>query len=80
MIIDLTHSLSESIPIYPSKTRFSRKKHELKNGVCLNDISLSSGIGTHMDAPRHFYAEGKSIDQIPLERFFVNAFFLILCD
>jgi len=80
MIIDLTHPLSETIPVYPSKTRFSRKKHDLKNGVCLNDISLSSGIGTHMDAPRHFYAEGNSIDQIPLERFFGPACVLHLSE
>ena len=25
-------------------------------------------MGTHVDAPRHFYADGPGMDEIPLER------------
>jgi kynurenine formamidase len=32
-------------------------------------ITLNTHIGTHIDAPRHFYADGASIDDIPLDRF-----------
>ncbi len=31
-------------------------------------ITLHTHIGTHIDAPRHFYAEGAPVDQLPLDR------------
>jgi kynurenine formamidase len=31
-------------------------------------LTLNTHIGTHIDAPRHFYAEGAAIDAIPLDR------------
>ena len=31
-------------------------------------FTLSTHIGTHIDAPRHFYADGEPIDRTPLER------------
>lgn len=34
----------------------------------LTILSMSSHAGTHMDAPRHFYATGKDICQIPLSK------------
>lgn len=68
-IIDLTHTLSENIPVHPLKTPFTRKvRAHYEHKACYEDIFLSSGIGTHMDAPRHFYADGKSIAEIPLEK------------
>ena len=33
----------------------------------LTQLSTSAHIGTHMDAPRHFLANGLSIDQMPLD-------------
>jgi len=31
-------------------------------------IALNTHIGTHIDAPRHFYADGTSVSDIPLDR------------
>lgn len=31
-------------------------------------FTLNSHVGTHIDAPRHFFEQGASIDQIPLDR------------
>lgn len=31
-------------------------------------LTLNTHIGTHIDAPRHFYADGAAIDALPLER------------
>jgi arylformamidase len=31
-------------------------------------FTLNTHIGTHIDAPRHFYSDGAAIDEIPLER------------
>ena len=35
----------------------------------LSTLSLCAHNGTHVDAPLHFFRDGKSIDQIPLENF-----------
>lgn len=38
--------------------------------VCnLSAISMCAHNGTHVDAPYHFYDDGKTIDQVDLERF-----------
>ena len=31
-------------------------------------ITLTSHLGTHIDAPRHFFAEGTPVDALPLDR------------
>jgi kynurenine formamidase len=31
-------------------------------------FTLNTHIGTHIDAPRHFYADGAAIDDLPLDR------------
>lgn len=80
-IIDLTYSLSEKTIPYPGKTPFQRKDFwSYEDGARVDDISLSSGIGTHMDAPIHFYREGKSIDEFPMEQCCGDAIVLHLAD
>ena len=32
-------------------------------------VSMCSHFGTHIDAPRHYYAEGKAVDELPPEIF-----------
>lgn len=43
----------------------------IKNGdVCnLTAFKMCAHNGTHVDAPFHFYADGKTIDQVELDRF-----------
>lgn len=41
-------------------------------------IRMNSHTGTHIDAPYHFFAGGKTIDQIPVEHFQGNAVVLNL--
>src|SRR5688572_10303312 len=31
-------------------------------------FTLNSHVGTHIDAPRHFFEQGASIDQTPLDK------------
>ena len=41
----------------------------LKDSVCqLSRISFVSHLGTHMDAPRHYYEDGFDIADIPVDR------------
>jgi arylformamidase len=39
-----------------------------RGDICnVSTLSMGSHTGTHMDAPRHFLAAGKGIDEMPLE-------------
>jgi kynurenine formamidase len=42
-------------------------------GYNLSRLTTSLHQGTHMDAQRHFYNDGETIDKIPLERLVVKA-------
>jgi len=65
-VIDLTHTLSEQTLVYPGKTPFSRVIcANCEAGYRLDDMSLNTGIGTHMDAPNHFCFRG-GIDSLSL--------------
>lgn len=77
-LIDLTHTLSEEIPHWSGDCGF-RLQMNYDYGACLTNtkfrahsIDMRAGIGTHMDAPLHCFANGKSISEIPLEQFFVS--------
>lgn len=37
-----------------------------KDGYNTRFVTIGSHCGTHIDAPFHFFADGKTIDQIPL--------------
>ncbi len=72
--IDLSHTLEEGIPAWPTHARFSSTPYESQR---LGDVATHYGLtisehtGTHMDAPLHFVAEGPAhygTDEIPLER------------
>ncbi len=47
------------------------KKGEMYN---LSKLSLCAHNGTHIDAPLHFFEDGKSVDEIPLEHFVGECF------
>jgi kynurenine formamidase len=36
----------------------------------VTEIQIICHVGTHVDAPRHFVADGPSMEEIPLDRFF----------
>lgn len=68
-IVDLTHPLKADMPVFPGGETFQLTKlADLKDGYYLNKMCLGEHCGTHVDAPNHFVAGGKSIDEIPLER------------
>lgn len=48
----------------------------MENGDLYNltAFSMCAHNGTHTDAPLHFYREGKSIDELPLEKFIGPAY------
>lgn len=76
MIYDITQPLFECA-VFPGDPKPERTAVlRIKNGdICnLTAISMCAHNGTHVDAPFHFYAEGKGIDQIPLDKFIGPAY------
>ena len=69
-IFDISWPISKATTGY--KDRYIVGIDEIKNfnrdGVRETAIHLSSHSGTHVDAPSHFLKEGKTIDEIHLDR------------
>ena len=70
-IIDLTHPLKEGIPCFdaPWHVPYSKKPLGKAADVGRNTsrIAMGSHTGTHIDAPRHFFDNGNTIDQLNLK-------------
>ena len=67
---DLTRPLQTGMPVYPGdpQVAFSRVRSHEADGYQVTQLSLGSHSGTHLDAPRHFFADGATLDQYPLHR------------
>ncbi len=69
-IFDISWPISKATTGY--KDRYIVNIDEIKNfnrdGVRETAIHLSSHTGTHVDAPSHFLKEGKTIDEMHLDR------------
>jgi arylformamidase len=70
--IDLSHRLTEDlsrIPSFPQPhIRQIRKIPEHRSNV--TEVHMVVHHGTHIDAPRHFIADGPTMDQVPLDRLY----------
>ena len=67
-IYDISHDLF-SATVFPGDPKPSyHPVRSIANGdPCnLSLLELGSHNGSHMDAPRHFYADGRTIDQVDL--------------
>ncbi len=69
--IDLSVPINEHTPVYPGDPVTSiRPQGTLeKDGYEVHFVCLGTHVGTHIDAPSHILARGKSLDQFPLEWF-----------
>lgn len=74
-IIDLTLTISQTIPTFPGspKPRFITWSKIKKDGYNLELLFFSSHTGTHLDAPYHFNESGMKIHEIPLEHLISDA-------
>ena len=70
-IIDLTQTISETMPVYPGTEppKLTVANTIEKDGFRETLISFYSHTGTHMDAPFHIYADRTSLDALPAEQF-----------
>ncbi len=72
-IIDLTYPIHEGMTTFPVHwhpiveiTQMGRHGIEGRES---RKISIGTHTGTHIDAPRHFIADGATVDQLPLDLF-----------
>ncbi|MDQ6932332.1 MAG: cyclase family protein [Candidatus Eremiobacteraeota bacterium] len=76
-IYDLSQPVFSNCPQYPDKNpRPAIVKllyMQQVQGVNKEIVEISTHTGTHCDAPYHFFDEGKTIDEIPLENYVAPA-------
>jgi kynurenine formamidase len=68
-LIDLSHPLTESVPIYPGDPdpRIFTATTVSADGYNLSHVHIGTQTGTHIDAPFHFRDHGATVDLMPLE-------------
>ncbi|AFL95722.1 putative Cyclase [Thermococcus cleftensis] len=71
MIVDLSVPISEDTSVYPDDPPVSVRLWAVidRDGYYMNVLKMGEHTGTHVDAPAHFVPDGKTIDEMPLERF-----------
>ncbi|MGC2669441.1 MAG: cyclase family protein [Candidatus Nitrosopolaris sp.] len=72
---DLTHLITQEMPVYPGDPmpEFKPIATIEKQKVNVTRIVIGSHTGTHVDAQKHFIANGNSIDKEPLDKFMGEA-------
>jgi kynurenine formamidase len=72
-MIDLTHGFDAETIYWPTEDGFKLIPEtagvtEQGYFYAANRFTCAEHGGTHLDAPRHFSAEGQTVDQVPLKR------------
>jgi kynurenine formamidase len=77
--VDLSHTLEENIPAWPTHARFGRavyESYEYGDVARHSGLTLGEHTGTHLDAPSHFIRSGPAhygVDEVPLDRLVCRA-------
>ncbi|WP_245304056.1 cyclase family protein [Agrobacterium bohemicum] len=72
-LVDLTHRLTPSVPVWPSHPFFCHEiveSYDHGDLACNHSLSMSEHTGTHFDAPLHFVKGAAAIDSVALQTFF----------
>ena len=81
--LDISLILSAELPHWPGSPRMTiHRRRDMAQGDAVNDSTLFCGVhtGTHVDAPRHFLAEGADITQLSLDSLIGPAIVVALPD
>ncbi|CUU49824.1 cyclase family protein [Clostridium beijerinckii] len=70
-VIDLTHTISENMPVYPGteKPKLGVASTYKKDGFKETLITMFSHTGTHMDSPAHLFSQRTTLDSFNAEQF-----------
>ena len=74
-ITDLTHTISEQMPVYPGTEtpKLTTANTYEKDGFKETLMTMFSHTGTHMDAPAHIFPGRTYLDQFPASQFIGKA-------
>jgi len=74
-ITDLTHTISEQMPVYPGTEtpKLSEANTYEKDGFKETLMTMFSHTGTHMDPPSHIFEGRTSLEQFPISQFIGKA-------
>lgn len=74
-VIDLTHTISEDMPVYPGteKPKLTTANTYVKDGFKETLLQMYSHVQTHIDPPAHIFANRKTLDQFSPEQFIGKA-------
>jgi len=73
-IIDLTHALSPGVPAWDMSCGFNiNTELDYSDGVKVQSIQSPLGIGTHIDAPSHFFQNGVDVASIEIKNLILSA-------
>ncbi len=69
-IIDLSVLINEQTPVFPGDPKATVTSGSIleKNGYQDHNISISTHVGTHIDAPAHMVTGGKNLDEFPIDK------------
>jgi arylformamidase len=65
MIYDISLPISNDLPVWPGDSTVRIVRDDSLPAV--SEITLGSHTGTHVDAPAHFFKDGATVDQLPLD-------------
>ncbi|MDS0261523.1 cyclase family protein [Haloarcula sp. S1CR25-12] len=70
-IADLTRPIDSGMPVFPGDPPVSVDAHATMaaDGYRVSALSCGSHTGTHVDAPSHTEADGRTLDEFPVSRF-----------
>ena len=74
-VIDLTHTIEETMPVYPGTEppRLETANTYEKDFFKETKMTMYTHTGTHMDPPAHIFPEGKTLDQFLPDQFIGKA-------
>ncbi|WP_456439075.1 cyclase family protein [Caldithrix abyssi] len=74
-VIDLSHPIVEGMPLFPGTLPIKIKQLHVveKDGFAEKQVTITTHVGTHLDAPAHMEKNGKTVDQLPVQQFWGSA-------
>lgn len=70
-IIDLSNPIENGMPVWPTfpEVDVTHTAWAARDGFTMERARMNTHTGTHVDAPRHFIPEGKTLEDFPIETF-----------
>ena len=70
---DLSHPIANGMTFYPGDPQPRMAPAPMAAPWRVTELHMGTHSGTHVDAASHFIPDGKTIDEYPVERFWVTA-------